>query len=63
MLMTMAVLSGHMALEEPDSRSAAEILAEETGRDISEFQVPEEMDIPELEELEEHDAKEFYSEE
>jgi hypothetical protein len=52
-----------MSLEEPESRSFAEILAEETGRDISEFQPPEDLAIPDLEELDEHDADEFYSDE
>lgn len=50
-----------MALEERDSKSAAELLAEETGRDIEEFQLTDEMEFPDPDELEEHDAEEFYS--
>lgn len=52
-----------MSLEEPESRSFAEILAEETGKDISEFQPPEDYELPDPEELETHDAEEFYSDE
>jgi hypothetical protein len=51
-----------MALEERDSKTSAEILAEETGRDIKEFELTEEMEFPDLDDLEEHDADDFYSE-
>jgi len=50
-----------MALEERDSKTSAEILAEETGRDIEEFELSEDVEIPDLDDLEEHDADEFYS--
>jgi len=50
-----------MALEERDSETSAEILAEETGRDVSEFELTEDLEFPDLEDLEEHDADEFYS--
>jgi len=50
-----------MALEERDSKTSAEILAEETGRDVSEFELTEDLELPDLEDLEEHDADEFYS--
>jgi len=50
-----------MALEERDSKTSAEILAEETGRDVSEFKLTEDLEFPDLEDLEEHDADEFYS--
>jgi len=50
-----------MALEERDSKTSAEILAEETGRDVSEFELTEDLEFPDLEDLEEHDADEFYS--
>lgn len=50
-----------MALEERDSKTSAEILAEETGRDIEEFELSEGIEIPDLDDLEEHDADEFYS--
>lgn len=50
-----------MALEERDSKTSAEILAEETGRDIEEFEISEDIEIPDLDNLEEHDADEFYS--
>jgi len=51
-----------MSLEESESRSFAEILAEETERDISEFQPPEDIEMPSLDELNEYDAEEFYDE-
>ncbi len=52
-----------MALEERDSKTAAELLAEATGMDVEEFEAPEDYDYPELDELTEHDADEFYSDE
>jgi hypothetical protein len=57
-----AIVSYRMALEEPDSKTFAEILAEETGRDVSEFEPDDDLEIPDLEDLEEVDADEFYSE-
>lgn len=51
-----------MALEERDSKSAAELLAEETGRDIGEFSLTEDMEFPDPDDLQEHDADDFYSE-
>ena len=51
-----------MALEEPDSKTAAEILAEETGRDVSEFELTEDMEFPHPDDLEEHNAEDFYCE-
>lgn len=51
-----------MALEERDSKTAAEILAEETGRDVSEFELTDDMEFPDPDDLVEHDAAEFYSE-
>jgi len=50
-----------MALEERDSKTSAEILAEETGRDIEEYVLTEDMEFPDLDDLEEHDADEYYS--
>ncbi len=50
-----------MALEERDSKSAAELLAEKTGRDAEEFELTEDMEFPDPENLEKHDAEEFYS--
>lgn len=57
-----AIASYRMALEEPESKDFAEILAEETGRDVSEFELTDDMEFPELDELNDHDADEFYSE-
>jgi hypothetical protein len=47
---------------EQDSKTFAELLAEETGRDISEFELTDDMEFPDPDDLEEHDADEFYSE-
>jgi hypothetical protein len=52
-----------MALEERDSKSFAEILAEKTGRDISEFEPPGDFEMPNPADLEIHNADEFYSDE
>lgn len=51
-----------MALEERDGKTAAELLAEATGRDPEEFEVDEDMEFPDLDDLEEHDPEKFYSE-
>lgn len=51
-----------MSLEERDSKPTPELLAEFTGRPASEFELPEGMELPELEELEERDAADFHSE-
>ena len=50
-----------MALENRDSKTAAELLAEATGRDVEEFELTDDMEFPDPDELEEHDADEFYS--
>jgi len=50
-----------MALGERVPKTSAEILAEETGRDIEEFELTEDMEFPDLGDLEDHDANEFYS--
>jgi hypothetical protein len=52
-----------MSLENRDSKTFAEILAEETGRPVEEFEVPDDLEIPDLDDLTEVDADEFYSEE
>jgi hypothetical protein len=51
-----------MALEERDGKTAAELLAEATGRDPEEFEVDEDMEFPDPDELEEHDPENVYSE-
>lgn len=51
-----------MSLEKRDEKSTPELLAELTGRPVSEFELPDDLELPELAELEEHDADEFYSE-
>ena len=51
-----------MSLEKPESRPASEILAEQTGRDKSEFEPEEDIEMPAPEDLEEVDADEFYGE-
>jgi hypothetical protein len=52
-----------MSLEERDQKSTPEALAELTGRPPEEFEVPEDVPMPAPEELDSHDAAEFYSEE
>jgi len=51
-----------MAIENREQKSFAELLAEETGRDVSEFELTDDMEFPDPDELEEIDAEEFYSE-
>jgi len=51
-----------MVLEERSEKTAAELLAEATGRDPAEFEVDEDMEFPDLDDLEEHDSQNFYSE-
>lgn len=46
-----------------DNRATPEVLAELTGRPAEEFEVPEDVPMPSLEELDSHDAVAFYSEE
>jgi hypothetical protein len=44
--------------EKPDeSKTSAELLAELTGRDVSEFEVPEDVEIPDLDELDERNPE------
>ncbi|MFB6152277.1 MAG: hypothetical protein ABEJ40_10780 [Haloarculaceae archaeon] len=52
-----------MTRENREQRSFAELLAEETGRDVSEFEITDEMEFPAPDELDEVDAEEFYEEE
>ena len=51
-----------MSLEKQDSRPTPELLAELTGRPVSEFELPDDVEIPEIADLEKRDADEFYSE-
>lgn len=46
-----------------DAPTAAEILAEMTGRPVEEFELTEDMEFPELDELESTPAPEWYSDE
>lgn len=51
-----------MALEERESKTAAELLAEATNRDIEEFELTDDMEFPDPDDLEEHNADNFYGE-
>ena len=51
-----------MSLEERDHKPTPEALAELTGRPAEEFELPEDIPMPAPEELDIHDAAEFYSE-
>jgi len=51
-----------MAIENREQKSFAELLAEKTGRDVSEFELTDDMEFPDPDELDEVDAEEFYSE-
>lgn len=50
-----------MALEKPEYKSVPEALAELTGRPADNFEVDEDLPMPDPDELESHDAEEFYS--
>jgi len=50
-----------MALEERDYKSTPEALEELTGRPAEEFEADEDLPMPDPDELELHDAEEFYS--
>lgn len=52
-----------MAQESTDVQTAAEWLSEETGRPVAEFEVPDDLDYPDLEELESVDPGEVYGSE
>jgi hypothetical protein len=52
-----------MSLENRDQKTSAELLAEMTGRPVEDFELPDDLEIPDLEDLTEVDADEFYSEE
>lgn len=52
-----------MALEEHEARETPEALSTLTGRSPEDFEAPDELPLPDLDELETHDADEFYSEE
>jgi len=51
-----------MSLENRDSKSFAELLAEETGRPAEEFELTEDMEFPDPDDLEHVPAEEFYDE-
>jgi hypothetical protein len=51
-----------MSLENREEKTAAELLAEETGRPVEEFELTDDMEFPDLDDLEVHDADEYYSE-
>ena len=50
-----------MALEERDAQLTPEALSELTGRPPEDFEAPDELPLPDLDELETHDADEFLS--
>jgi len=52
-----------ISLENRDSKSFAELLAEETGRPVEEFELTEDMEFPDPDERERVPAEEFYDEE
>jgi len=52
-----------MSLEDRDSKTTAEILAEETGRPVEEFELTEEMEFPDPDELTRVSAEDFYGDE
>jgi len=51
-----------MVLEERDAQLTPEALSELTGRPPEDFEASDELPLPDLDELETHDADEFYSE-
>ena len=51
-----------MALEERDAQLTPEALSELTGRPPEDFEAPDGLPLLDLDELETHDADEFYSE-
>lgn len=51
-----------MSLENRDSKSFAELLAEETGRPVEEFELTEDMEFPDPDDLEHVPAEEFCDE-
>ena len=51
-----------MAPEERDAQLTPEALSELTGRPPEDFEAPDGLPLPDLDELETHDADEFYSE-
>ena len=51
-----------MALEESDAQLTPEVLFELTGRPPEDFEAPDGLPLPNLDDLETHDADEFYSE-
>ena len=51
-----------MSLEDREAKTAAEYLAEITGRDVEEFEL-DDMEFPDPDELEEVPAAEFYDDE
>lgn len=51
-----------MSLENRDSKTSAQLLAEMTGRPVDDFEVPEDVDIPALDDLTTVDADEFFAE-
>lgn len=50
-----------MSLEERDHKPTPEALAELTGRPVEEFEAPDDAPLPDLDDLETHDAEDFYS--
>ena len=51
-----------MVLEERDAQLTPEALSELTGRPPEDFEAPNGLPLPDLDELETDDADEFYSE-
>jgi hypothetical protein len=52
-----------MSLENRDQKTSAELLAEMTGRPVEDFELPEDIEFPDPDELECVPAEEFYDEE
>jgi hypothetical protein len=52
-----------MSLENHEEKTAAELLAEETGRPVEEFELTEDMEFPDPDDLEHVPAEEFYDDE
>jgi hypothetical protein len=52
-----------MSLENRDQKTSAKLLAEETGRPVEDFELPDDLEIPDLEDLQCVPAEQFYDDE